>query len=192
MGPNAGVGGRRRLPSTTRGALLEGRFAEESASMSTNKFQALSRSQLSAELDDTERDLLAESMGIQTLVDGETLVSQGDPRRTLFTLASGRVDVCRRKRGGDLETVHTMKLGECAGTRAFIDGSERKASLVARGESEVLTLEPEDFEFLLESHPRVVYKVMRAIFRITHSNLMRMNVETDQLQDYFLRTGDRH
>lgn len=160
--------------------------------MSTNKSEALSRSILSAELDDAERDVLAERMGIQTLADGETLVTEGDSRRTLFTLASGRVDVCRRKRGGDLETLHSMKLGECAGTRAFVDGSERKASLVARGTSEVLTLEPEDFESLLASHPRVVYKVMRAIFRITHTNLMRMNVETDQLQGYFLRTGGLH
>ena len=56
----------------------------------------------------------------------------------------------------------------------------------------MLTLDVADFESLLETYPQLVYKVMRGIFRITHRNLMRMNAETDQLQDYLLRTGNRH
>lgn len=156
-----------------------------------DKFEALSRSSLSDELDEAEKRLLAERMGVETLEKGQTLVKEGEDRRTLFTLASGGIDVCRINKMGE-EKVYEMQDGECAGTRSFIDGSPRRATLRARAESQVLTLEPDDFEALLEDHPRIVYKVMRAIFRITHGNLMRMNQETDLLQDYFLRTGNRH
>ncbi|MGF1509484.1 MAG: Crp/Fnr family transcriptional regulator [Myxococcota bacterium] len=158
---------------------------------STSKTEALAHSTLGAELNTEERALLVERMGSQTIGEGETLVKEGETRRTLFMLASGSIDVCKMSPKGE-QAVHQMQPGECAGTRAFIDGSARKATLRSRTTSEVLTLEPDDFEALLETQPRIVYKVMRAIFRITHANLMRMNQETHQLQDYFLRTGDRH
>jgi CRP-like cAMP-binding protein len=85
-----------------------------------------------------------------------------------------------------------MKVGECAGTRAFVDLAPRKATLTAEGDTEVYTMEPEDFEGLLESHPRIVYKVMRGLFRLTHMNLMRMNVETQELSNYIHKSGGRY
>jgi hypothetical protein len=33
---------------------------------------------------------------------------------------------------------------------------------------------------------------MRGLFRITHMNLMRMNVETQQLSNYINKTGGRY
>ncbi len=59
-------------------------------------------------------------------------------------------------------------------------------------DSSVLTLEPDDFEALVDTHPRLVYKVMRAIFRITHTNLMRVNLERSELANYMLKTGGRY
>jgi CRP-like cAMP-binding protein len=158
---------------------------------STDKSEALSHSILSSELDDFERGLLADRMGVQMLEAGETLSIEGEARGTLFTLVSGRIEVRRKDRKGE-EPVYEMREGECAGTRSFVDGSPRRATLRAKVPSRVLTLEPADFEGLIDTHPWIVYKVMRAIFRITHANLMRMNHETSQLQDYFLRTGNRH
>jgi CRP/FNR family transcriptional regulator, cyclic AMP receptor protein len=37
-----------------------------------------------------------------------------------------------------------------------------------------------------------VFKVMRAIFRITHSNLMRMNLESAEMRNYLLKSGGRY
>jgi hypothetical protein len=53
-------------------------------------------------------------------------------------------------------------------------------------------LEPEDFDALVETHPRLVYKVMRALFRITHANLMRVNLEGSELRNYLLKSGGRY
>jgi CRP-like cAMP-binding protein len=65
-------------------------------------------------------------------------------------------------------------------------------TLTAVGDTVVYTLEPEDFESLLETHPRVVYKFMRGLFRLTHQNLTRMNEVTQQLSNYITKTGGRY
>jgi len=156
-----------------------------------NKTETLAQSTLGAELDADECTALADQMGLQALKSGDLLVREGEQRDTLFVLAEGRLNVCKDVDGQE-ETVYQMRIGECAGTRAFIDGSERKAALCADTDGAVLTLERADFEALIETHPRLVYKVMRAIFRITHSNLMRMNLESAEMRNYLMKTGGRY
>lgn len=156
-----------------------------------DKSAAVARSVLGSELDEREIAALAEKMGVEHVPMGDTLVREGEARRTLFVLASGRLSVCRTIEGRH-QTVYRLRDGECAGTRAFLDGSERKAMLRADEDSDVLTLEPQDFERLVESQPWLVYKVMRSLFRVTHANLMRMNMESAELRNYMMKTGGRY
>lgn len=156
-----------------------------------DKTNVLRASVLGTELDDDEARILAERMEVLEAKNGELLVDEGEERRTLVLLADGRLCVCK-KVGGAEKGVYHMRPGECAGTRAFVDGSPRKAGLRAVGDCVVLTLEPEHFEALVEPNPWLVYKVMRAIFRITHANLMRVNMESSELRNYVVRTGGRY
>lgn len=156
-----------------------------------DKTEALGRSVLGAELDEGDKAALAEKMGLERVPKGEVLVREGEARRTLFVLAEGRLSVCRMVEGR-YQAIYQLRDGECAGTRAFLDGSERKAMLRADEDSSVLTLEPQDFESLVEVRPWLVYKVMRALFRVTHANLMRMNLESAELRNYMMKTGGRY
>lgn len=156
-----------------------------------DKTQAVARSVLGPELDAEEAAALAGKMGAEHLQRGDRLVREGEARRTLFVLADGRISVCRADGDTD-QPIYQLRVGECAGTRAFLDGSERKAALRADADSIVLTLEPDDFESLVDSHPWLVYKVMRALFRVTHANLMRMNLESAELRNYMMKTGGRY
>ncbi len=148
-------------------------------------------SSLGAELHEDEAKVLAGIMGVRDLVDGELLVAEGGTANTLFILAAGKLSVLSHTEGVE-QRVYTMTQGECAGTRAFVDRAPRKATLRAEGEARVFTLEPAAFESLLESHPRIVYKVMRALFRSTHRNLMRMNQESQQLSNYISKSHGRY
>ena len=85
-----------------------------------------------------------------------------------------------------------VKEGECAGTRAFFDQTPRKASLRSVGQSTVYTLTPEDFESMLDTRPRLAFMVMRALFRITHANLSRMNRESKELANYITKSQGRY
>ena len=161
--------------------------------MSDNADNKLVRnSSVGAELHESEAKTLAAKMGVRHLKDGELLVSEGDADQTLFILVSGKLGVISSATDGKENLVHTMKEGECAGTRAFVDRTPRKATLRAIGDATVYTLTPDAFDSLVDAHPRLVYKVMRALFRNTHANLMRMNQETQQLSNYINKTQGRY
>jgi CRP-like cAMP-binding protein len=153
--------------------------------------QQLRNASIGKELDAAESRVLCGVMGIRQLQDGELLSKEGDATGTLFILIDGRLDVISHFDGNEA-AVYTMNKGECAGTRAFVDRSPRKATLIARGEAIVYTLEPDAFESLIGDYPQVIYKVMCALFRNTHTNLMRMNQETEQLANYISKTGGRY
>ena len=148
-------------------------------------------STLGDELDKNESTALASVMGARNLRNGELLVAENTADHALYLLADGRLEVLSKTDGQDA-VVYTMSKGECAGTRAFVDRAPRKATLRAFGDTTVYTLEREPFESLLAKHPSVVYKVMRALFRITHANLMRMNQESAQLSNYINKSHGRY
>ena len=152
----------------------------------------ISESNLGTELDEAECQVLAQAMDVQALHDGDLLVTEGSADNSLFLLASGRLAVVHGGAGNVENAVYKMSPGECAGTRAFVDRTERKATLRAIGDVTVYAMQPERFEALLGSHALLVYKVMRALFRITHRNLMRMNMESRELTNYFMKSRGRY
>jgi CRP/FNR family cyclic AMP-dependent transcriptional regulator len=154
-------------------------------------YNQLRSSSLGAELYEDEAKVLAGIMGVRTLKDGETLITEGGAENTLFILAAGSLAVISNNDGKET-VIYTMTKGECAGTRAFVDRTPRKATLRAVGEATVYTLTPDAFESLLDAHPHIVYKVMRALFRVTHTNLMRMNQESRELANYITKTHGRY
>ena len=155
-------------------------------------YRLIGKSSVCSEISEEEAKILAEVMGVRQLKDGELIVSEGEADQTLYILASGKVGVISAAPDGTQNLVHTMTAGECAGTRAFVDRSPRKATLRAVGDVTVYMLTPEAFDTVVDAHPRLAYKVMRALFRVTHANLMRMNQETQQLSNYINKTQGRY
>lgn len=155
-------------------------------------YKLVRNSTVGFELTEDKAKLLAAKLGVRHLKDGELLVKEGEADQTLFILAAGKIGVTSKDIGGIDKQVYTMKEGECAGTRAFVERSPRKATLHAIGDSVVYTLTPADFESLLDDQPRLAFKVMRALFRVTHANLSRMNQETQQLSNYISKTQGRY
>lgn len=151
----------------------------------------LASSTIAEELTAEECRALAAIMGMRRLRDGELLVSEGQKENTLFVLMDGKLAVIGSVLGQEM-VVYTMNKGECAGTRAFVDRTPRKATLRAVGDATVYTMTPAAFESLLDTHPHIVYKVMRALFRITHSNLLRMRDESQELVNYVSKIHGRY
>jgi len=146
---------------------------------------------LGEELNDSDIAALRSVMTIKAVSEGAFLAEEGSTDRHLYLLAQGGLEVLSLQHGEQTH-IYAMAPGEFAGTRAFIDGTPRSASLKAQTDSVVYCLAPGPFESLIESHPRLVYKIMRAIFRITHLNLMRMNREAQELANYVYKIGGRY
>ena len=159
--------------------------------MSGIDFRIVRNSSLGVELNEDESKALSEIMEVVFLDAGDVLIKEGEPESTLFLLAKGSLAVTSEV-DGEEALMYTMKVGECAGTRSFIDGTARKATIKAADDSTLYTLEPEKFEALLKDHPPVVYKVMRALFRVTHTNLTRMNMESQAMTNYISKSGGRY
>ncbi|MGC2049310.1 MAG: cyclic nucleotide-binding domain-containing protein [Gallionella sp.] len=161
--------------------------------MSNNAdYKLIGKSTVCSEINEDEAKTLAAIMGVRQLKDGELLVSEGDTDQSLYILASGKLGVISASADGKEKLVHTMKEGECAGTRAFVDRTPRKATLRAIGNATVYSLTPDAFDTVVDAHPRLAYKVMRALFRVTHANLMRMNQESQQLSNYIHKSQGRY
>lgn len=158
----------------------------------TADYRLVRNSSVGAELHEDEAKTMAAILGVRHLQDDELLVSEGGNEQTLFILASGKLAVLSSAAEGKQNLVYTMKEGECAGTRAFVDRTPRKATLRAIGNATVYTLTPDAFETLVDAHPRLAYKVMRALFRNTHANLMRMNQESQELSNYIYKSQGRY
>jgi CRP/FNR family cyclic AMP-dependent transcriptional regulator len=158
----------------------------------TADYRLIGRSSVCSEISEDEARILASAMAVRELKDGELLVKEGEADHTLYILADGKLGVISATADGRQNLVHTMTAGECAGTRAFVDRSPRKATLRALGDATVYMLTPEAFDKVVDAHPRLAYKVMRALFRVTHANLMRMNQETQQLSNYIHKTQGRY
>ena len=146
---------------------------------------------LGEELDAGECEFLAATMDVRDLSPGERVITEGDVDNRLVLVAAGEVAVLSNVDGHEVG-VYTMTRGECAGTRAFVDGTPRKATLEAVDSATVYTLKPEALESVMDLNPTMAYKVMRGLFRATHNNLMRVSQERQQLSNYITKTCGRY
>lgn len=154
--------------------------------------KTIAKSPLGADLTPEECKILSAAMRHRELSDGEVLFREADTDDTLYILDDGRLEVTRDVGGGDHVTLHILKAGDLAGEMAFVDGEPHSATLRSLGRSRVLWLRRGDFEQLIDGHPRLVYKVMRAIIRSVHGTLARMNLQYVEMANYIHHSHGRY
>jgi len=152
----------------------------------------LSTSRLAVELNDDERSILAGAMTLRDLKQGEVLVPEGSADDHLYVVVSGVLGVVKGAGMEEEITLNAIRPGNMVGELSFLDGASRYASLVALGDTRVLGLSRADLEGLLETNPKVVYHVMRAIVRVVHEIQRRMSMQTAELTNYLYKTHGRY
>ena len=151
-----------------------------------------SNSPLGAELEADEIKALAGGISIKHLKENEILIREGTTDDALHIVISGRLAATRNTGGDEFVTLHTLHEGDMAGAMGFIDGTDHSATLRALCDTDVYTLERAAFESLLQSHPNLVYKVMRSIIRSVHATLMRMNRQFVEMNNYIMKEHGRY
>lgn len=142
----------------------------------------IKNSELGKYLSDGDCQSLVTVMEVRQLGDGEVLVKEGDQDNTLFIVVKGCVTVSNLVRRKEV-LVNTMKAGDCAGIRSFVERTPRLVTLRAKGPATVYAMRPDDFELLLETHPRQVYNFMRGLFCMLNINLERMHEKIRKMAD---------
>jgi CRP/FNR family transcriptional regulator, cyclic AMP receptor protein len=154
--------------------------------------EGLSKSKLAVELNDDECAVLADAMTLRDLKHGEILIPEGSADDHLYVVVSGVLGVVKSAGTEEEVTLNAIRPGNVVGELSFLDGSERYASLVALSDTRVLGLSRADLEGLLETRPKVVYHVMRAIVRVVHEIQRRMSMQTAELTNYLYKTHGRY
>jgi CRP/FNR family transcriptional regulator, cyclic AMP receptor protein len=153
----------------------------------------LRTSTITDELSDAEVEIIEGLFKVQDYKSGEIIVQPGDAQAdNLYILAHGDIEV-RIASGREESTIHVLKPGDLAGIITFVGGaaSDISATLYAVGKTKVLSMAREEFEKLINSHPTIVYKVMRGVVRNVHGIVRRVNSKSAELSNYIYRTRGR-
>jgi CRP-like cAMP-binding protein len=154
----------------------------------------LRTSTITEELSDTEVEIIAGLFNVQDYKPGEIIVQPGDELPdNLYILAHGDIAV-KIEGGGEESTIHVLKPGDLAGIITFVGGAavDISATLYAVGNTKVLSMARAEFEKLINSHPMIVYKVMRGVVRNVHGIVRRVNSQSAELSNYIYRTHGRY
>lgn len=138
------------------------------------------------ELGDSEVGVIAGLFDVNNYKDGEVIVKPGDVRPdNLYILAHGGINVKIESGEGDF-VIHMLKPGELAGMITFVGGTAAQinVTLNAVGDTQLLSLERAKFESLVNTHPMIVYRIMRGLARSMHGLVRRGNSQSIDLSNY--------
>ncbi|MFA6921244.1 MAG: cyclic nucleotide-binding domain-containing protein [Gallionella sp.] len=155
----------------------------------------LRTSPVTEELSEAEVEILAELFEVQEYKAGDIIVQPRDEQPdNLYILANGDIEVRIESGSGDETTIHVLKPGDLAGMITFAGGAATQvsATLYAVGPTKVLSMARIRFESLINTHPMIVYRVMRGIIRNMHGIVRRVNSESAELSNYIYKTGGRY
>jgi len=156
------------------------------------KLDALRGTKLANELNEAQVRILADLVVPHDLEQGEILVREGTSDNHLFVVLKGVIGLVKNAGTPDAVTLNTLSAGDFVSELSFLDGTERYASVVALGEVQVLELEREKLESLLDTHPHIVYRVMRAIVRFVHQVQRRLSMQQVELSNYIYKQHGRY
>jgi len=157
-----------------------------------NCYEAFRNSPLAAELTDEACDLVSRQLVCRRLKDGEILFREGEVDNNLYVIADGNLAVTHETPEGEWVVLHVLRSHDLAGELGFLDGQQHTATLRSIGQTELFSLERDSLEKLLDTHPRVVYQVMRAVIRSVHATLRRMNVQYVEMSNYINKQHGRY
>ena len=153
---------------------------------------ALRASRLAKDQSPEQVALLAGVMRMARFGAKEVLAREGASDNHLYAVVEGSLGVVKHLGTAEETQIATLHPGDLAHELGFLDGAQRYASLVASSGTRVLVLEREGLESLIDSHPRVVYAVMRAIVRTVHQVQTRLSMQAMELTNYIVKQHGRY
>lgn len=152
----------------------------------------LAKSRLSDELDAEALDVLARRVTATDLEADEFLIEAGHLDESLHILVEGKLEVIAPSLGSEPVTLAVLTPGDLAGEMSFVDGAPHAVGLRALVPCQVVSISRGELESLLDSHPRLVYQVMRTIVRAAHHIVRKMNLQHVEMTRYFYKSSGRY
>lgn len=92
--------------------------------------------------------------------DGEMIVKQGEKGDTMFVVQQGRVEVLVDGQGGAV-VLSVLEAGEVFGEMALFTRKPRSATVRAKGEARVLTVDKRGFFKRVQEDPSLAFRILQ-------------------------------
>ena len=142
----------------------------------------ISESVLGTDLSLAECEILSDIVKYRSLELDDILFEPDTVDGNLYLLIEGKLEIIKVLGPNNMVSINVLKEGAMIGELSFIDGNAHTMRIKARKPSKVLVLSREDFESLLDTHPKVVFNVMRSILRFSHQLQRKMLQENMDMQ----------
>lgn len=94
--------------------------------------------------------------------DGEVILRQGEAGECMYVVQEGEVEVYTEQDGEEV-SLAIRKAGELIGEMAIFEREVRSASVRARGEARVLTLDKKNFLRRINEDPSLAFRIVQAM-----------------------------
>ena len=124
---------------------------------------ALMESPLFADLSELEFRAFSAFLKPRHMARDETVFHQGEPGNELFILRSGELNAFAERAGGCRQWMFKISPPSFFGEMSVIAHTTRSATIVASEDSELAVLGGDDFYHIINKHPMIAVKVLKAI-----------------------------
>jgi len=105
----------------------------------------------------------------KVLAPGDTLFRDGDPPDSVYLIKDGEIEISKGE-GTKKRVLAILKEGDFLGEMAVIDGSPRSATAKAITETQLITLDTNEFKKEIEDDPMIGALVFTLIKRLRKTN----------------------
>lgn len=124
-------------------------------------------------LTDQELKTIEHCMELKDVSPEEIIFEEGDQGDFVCFVLGGTLDVTKKSETGEDILISTLSRGRSIGEMAVIDALPRSATVKSRGQTILLILSREKFDFILEEHSIIGVKILKGIARLLSLNLRK-------------------
>lgn len=124
-----------------------------------------------SDLTDQERELVRLLCSVREGQAGDHLMIEGAPVDHILFLLSGKVMIYKKDKNGEEKAIASLGQGFFYGELSFLDNGPASATVKAGLPYQAVAINQEALHELLESQPRLGYKIIKAFARLTSLRL---------------------
>ena len=96
---------------------------------------------------------------------GDLIIREGESNSRLFVIISGEVEVIKRLGSQNEKSLNILRSNNCFGEMALLDNYVRTASVVAREDTEALTLDQWNIREEIKKNPMIAIELLQTLSR---------------------------
>lgn len=138
-------------------------LARQEALRAAERLETLNHVDFLAALPEDAKHALVEDARSQLFAPGERIIHEGEVGHELFIIRTGRVRVLVKSRGRSEVEVASLGPDQFFGEMSLMTGENRKASVVAAEETELLVIDKDAFRPILDASPQLAETISKVL-----------------------------